>query len=139
MIELEKIVPSAELCNQIPDGKFTETALIYFAWENDSGLRHNCVPRSMKEQFAGTMPMLLAVLRKDLPAPTADEIMTELAKDPRLHNIALDIDQNTGKFVAWAMKAGNGVGSDTLEIENENAATAMLLLFFSANNIEVQK
>ena len=78
MKTLESLVPTLDLCKQIPAGKFGESSLIWFIWECNGKLDGYVVPREMKDQFVYALSMLLAVLHKELPAPTLEEILEEL-------------------------------------------------------------
>lgn len=68
MSNLESIVPPPELCTQIPDGEFRDSALV---WCRVRGENDVC-PREQWVGFGGTSP---------IPAPTLEEILEEIGKE----------------------------------------------------------
>ena len=67
MSNLESIVPSLELCREIPVGEFEDTALV---WVYDMAALGKVMPREMV-QFEGTWM---------IAAPTLEEILEEMEK-----------------------------------------------------------
>jgi len=127
---LEDIVPPPELCAKIPDGTFAESSLIWFIWERNGKLSGYVVPREMKDQFANALPMILAALHKELPAPTLEEIMREMAKYPhRFNSLTCEADGERD-FSASAFVPYRGKPGSTLtDYRDERGATAALKLY----------
>lgn len=65
MSKLENLVPPLELCKQIPDGEFRDSALV---WCRVRGENDVC-PREQWVGVGGTRP---------IPAPTLEEIINKL-------------------------------------------------------------
>jgi hypothetical protein len=127
---LEDIVPPPELCAKIPDGTFAESSLIWFIWERNGKLSGYVVPREMKDQFANALPMILAALHKEFPAPTLEEILREMAKYPhRFNSLTCEADgERDFSASAFLPNLGNP-GSTLVEYRDKNGATAALKLF----------
>lgn len=68
MSDLESIVPSLELCREIPVGEFEDSALV---WVYDMAAIGKVMPREMV-QFEGTWM---------IAAPTLEEILEEIGKE----------------------------------------------------------
>ena len=68
MSNLESIVPSLELCREIPVGEFEDSALV---WVYDMAAIGKVMPREMV-QFEGTWM---------IAAPTLEEILEEIGKE----------------------------------------------------------
>lgn len=80
MSKLESIVPPPELCTQIPDGEFRDSALV---WCRVRGENDVC-PREQWVGVGGTRP---------IPAPTLEEILrtpADLGADFCIREIQLD-------------------------------------------------
>jgi len=127
---IEDIVPPPELCAKIPDGAFAESSLIWFIWERNGEVSGHVIPREMKDQFANALPMILAALHKEFPAPTLEEILREMAKHPhRFNNLTCDayeeMDFGVTAFVPYRGKPG----STLTEYRDGSGATAALKLY----------
>ena len=66
MSKLESIVPSPELCKQIPEGEFDDTALVWI-----DGNTQN-------PEYVFVEPRRYAIDGTFIPAPTLEEIITSL-------------------------------------------------------------
>ena len=134
MSNLKDLVPPLELCAKIPDGTFAESSLIWFIWELNGKLSGYVVPREMKDQFANALPMILAALHKELPAPTTDEILAELAKFPHyFNNATLEIDKDA--FIIGAFKPNRGKpGSHLTENRDARPVVAALRLYLGLSD-----
>ena len=121
---LESIVPPPELCAKIPDGTFAESSLIWFIWKRNGELSGYVVPREMKDQFANALPMLLAVLHKELPAPTLAEIMDNLLLETN------DCEPTLLWQGGWHIQCAGEEGYDMT-----SAATAALRLWLEVNSV----
>lgn len=65
MSSIESIVPPVELCKQIPEGEFEDSALVWYRfWGED-----NVCPRDQWRGFDWERPV---------PAPTLDEILESI-------------------------------------------------------------
>lgn len=67
MSKLKSLVPPPELCTQIPDGEFRDSALV---WCRVRGENDVC-PREQWVGVGGTRP---------IPAPTLEEVLEETGK-----------------------------------------------------------
>ena len=116
MARLENILPPLELCKQIPDGAFEDSALV---WITDfSGGERIAEPRRYApyDHIAA-------------PAPTLVEIMCEIAKYPHYFNNAwLEVDGDGFIAGAWLPNRGKP-GAHFTEYRDRNPATAALKLW----------
>ena len=117
---------------KIPDGTFAESSLIWFIWELNGKLSGYVVPREMKDQFANTLPMILAATHKELPAPTLEEIMAALND---CGNVFLRKDDDGWMIMRELPGDDEGYGYEvTTERAPDNPATAALRLW--AGNLQ---
>ena len=120
MNTFESLVPPLALCKEAAALIGNETALVWFMWERKSGdVYGNLVPREMKDEFAGVLPPLMAVLRKDVPAPTLPELLDLLS-----HAGASCYALQVGGNLHFAIRATG----DSHEESDANPATAALRL-----------
>lgn len=71
MSRLEELVPPLELCKQIPDGAFEDSALVY---GNPMGWSPCLYPQLVTRDECSKPPLIIA------PAPTLEEIMAAMAR-----------------------------------------------------------
>lgn len=124
MSKLDDLVPPLELCKQIPDGKFADSALVWGGDQFYQSIR--VLPRGCQ------CVKLDAVI---CPAPTLEEILREMAKYPhRFNNLTCDayeeMDFGVTAFVPYRGKPG----STLTEYRDGSGATAALKLW-----LEVRK
>lgn len=109
---LEKIVPSRELCEQIPVGKFADSALSWY--------------RDMRYQGSiDLIPSFLGVEKRRIPAPTLAEILAEIGDDPRV-----SIARASRTLGGWRVTAQNERGNCSYSLFlDDNPADAALRLW----------
>ena len=113
-MNLEQLVPPLELCQQIPQGAFADSALV---WEEDFCVFGKLPPHVVPRE-ENTYHTIIA------PAPTLQEIMAKIPMDKMLlFRFGYDEDQGWG---LWNER-------DCVQLI-DNPATAALRLWFSIKN-----
>lgn len=113
---LEKIVPPLELCKHILRPVFADSALSWY--------------RDMRYQGSiDLIPTFLGVEKRRIPAPTLEEIMGEMAKNPRYYNNAFFEIDGDGFIVGAFLPNRGNPGSTLVEHRDRNGATAAIKLF----------
>lgn len=126
MSDLESIVPPLELCKQLPEGKFEDSALVWHI-----GLC-SLEPAHVSQRFS---PAICAAI---YPAPTLAELIDKLTPG---EDGCGEITQFGKDKHGWFMMAsfegvddGYGSGLDTYEEKDQdNPATAALKLWLELN------
>lgn len=116
--KLKNIVPPVELCKQIPEGEFEDSALV---WVYDMDGLEMVMPREVV-QFEGT---------KMIAAPTLEEILNALYKQDRYEN----------KLKICPVFPGGewSIGYSYQKVEKDFDLTAAALrLWFEVKGIEVK-
>ena len=114
-MKLEQLVPPLELCKQIPEGKFADSALVY-ATGGDNGVT-----------FRGDIAEILGCC----PAPTLEEIMAALND---CGNVFLRKDDDGWMIMRKLPGDDEGYGYEvTTERAPDNPATAALKLWLEVN------
>lgn len=119
MSNLEDLVPALELCKQIPEGKFADSALV---WHIELC---SLDPAHVSQRFS---PAICAVM---YPAPTLQEILSciDAIIDVSVHF------HHRGEFrFVWAKKLSNGQ-----LVTQDNPATAALKLWLKEQNNKNEK
>lgn len=107
---LEDLVPPYELCKQIPEGEFSDSALVWC--EDEDGLEL-------------VMPREIAEFEKEgISAPTLQEIMDELSS----YEPATVTQWRSGQTVITCQVRG-----DEIELSGHTQATAALKLWMEVN------
>lgn len=123
MSTLESLVPSLELCNKIPAGKFDDSALVWEEYINFEGKQGYYVDaREWSES--------------DIPAPTLAEIMAELPKSLQISWI--EWNEYPGEWQIYCRLPGeksSPLGHD----DNPASAALKLWLELKAKNTEESK
>lgn len=118
MNNLESIVPPLELCKQIPECAFADSALVWAKFPRNNGEYFAIVERS---SFA------LLRARDRYPAPTLAEIMEALRQDHKYPIIFFDAFNTQD----WCVEdTGLGVA---VAYDKDNPATAALKLWMEVN------
>ena len=114
---LEKIVPSRELCEQIPAGEFADSALSWY--------------RDMRYQGSiDLIPSFLGVEKRRIPAPTLAEILREMANAPMWFQVVtLDADKDDDYSVSAFVSYREKPGSSLKDYKSDNPADAALRLW----------
>lgn len=126
MSNLKRIVPPPELCKQIPEGEFEDSALVLdIHGKFDKWHVEKRVKRSVRFGDYGRMSPPHA----DISAPTLEEIRREL------RNLSIDVIDNTIR-VSCKIDPETRI-SETAVNENDVTAAA-LRLWFKVKGIEVK-
>ena len=116
MSTLERIVPSLELCKQIPAGEFEDSAMARYNFHGVPILRW----RDNLEKLDGVRPT---------PAPTLEEILEELKNITEQPGVYCG--RITGLFVCDSKEF-------LTPIKDTSGAAAALRLWFKVKGIEVE-
>ena len=120
MSKLEDLVPPLELCRQIPEGKFDDSALVWYR-ATISG-DYVCLPRLYKNVDAA---------RTAAPAPTLAEILEALYK---MSGSAVKVSRRCERVGCWWVSAWIDRNSISRQDMN-NPATAALRLWLEVNGV----
>ena len=116
-MELKDLVPPLELCAEIPDGKFKDSALVWC--EDEDGLEL-------------VMPREIAEFEKEgIPAPTLQEFFDELSENGNCFSRRGELGWIT-MFEIPGDEEGYGY-EDKTEHDKTNHATAALKLWLEVN------
>lgn len=115
---LESIVPSLELCKQIPEGAFKDSALVWCVCEDMRGVISQVEIRALCDNAC-----------ECFPAPTLAEIMEELRKTRHFPVVYFD----AYKFEEWTVE---DMGPGGVTYDKSNPATASLKLWMEINGAE---
>lgn len=137
--ELEDLVPPPEECRAAYEAGVIgdDTALVWFMWEQQSGdVYGRLVPREMKDEFAGVLPAIMAVLRKDVPAPTLAELLAMLLGNcPWIEKHEM---KNPVEYVVHGSRFTGSAHSDHGSERDTNPAAAALRLLVRVKQGEVK-
>lgn len=122
MSKLEDIVPTLELCEQIPAGEFEDSALVWdIHGKFDKWHVEKRVNRSVRFGEYGVMSPPHA----DIPAPTLAEILAELPPGKTGLSTVQTLDH---KYAGCRLDTSNDIRE--FEDASRNPATAALRLWF---------
>lgn len=117
--QLEDIVPPRNLCCQLKPGQFEDSASVWVLGADRAFTKWVVVERRY--------PCISRL--NQYPAPTLEEILREMAKNPRYFNNGYcEIDGDGFIVGAFLPNLGNP-GSTLVEYRDKNGATAALKLF----------
>lgn len=141
MSNLEKLVPPLELCKQIPNGEFADSALV---WDNVSGYGctdwHVCKRVKRKVQLR---EFCVSPKHADVPAPTVEEILDDLPDK----YIERDLSYTPVIIKPYDMFETYQIGYTNscfepfkgYRVRGDNLAEAALRLWFKVKGIEVKE
>ena len=134
MGELKDIVPPPELCKLIPDGEFSNSALVWRVVRNTTTgerLWDDVFPRDCGQCGDGDEGNYPAAGHVIASAPTLKEVMAELGQD----YIKVGVDFRC----YWICYVTDHYGDEIAETDNGNPATAALKLWLKLKGIEYVK
>lgn len=120
MSKLKLIVPNPDLCKQIPDNEFMDSALV---WYQDHGEDKVC-PR---EQWIGVDGMI------PVPAPTLDEIINDLPDE--YEDGFLVIGKN---YIEYCSVDGFVVDGTNFCSNEDGIADSAIMVWFKVKRIKVK-
>jgi len=128
MGELKDLVPPLELCKLIPEGKFADSVFEWYI-PGKKVAEWRIVPCVITRHYSAA-----SGLPGNVPAPTTDEILAELAKFPHYFNNAmLEIDKDA--FIVGAFKPNRGKpGSHLTENRDARPVVAALRLYLGLSD-----
>lgn len=121
-MKIEELVPSLELCKKIPAGELKGSVFVWRmpdSWQIPKDEFHNIFVRDM----CGAK-----LKNSQIPAPTATEILKVLWDDYQKPTVYF---RNT-----WYATVVNDYGDEITEVDDENAANAVLKLWLQLKGIE---